>query len=461
MKRLNKLIVFGLIFTAFWSCKKEEIITNINPNAALVATLSTPTLVLLKDNELKDALTVSWATPDYGFQAAPTYSVYVNKKGEDFAKKATQLGVGTDLKKIFNTAELNKLLIGKGFATGVAGDVEIQVESLLGVSTKLKSSILSLKATPYVDKLDLASPWGLVGDATANGWNGPDQPMYRTSTANELVCYVSVNDGAIKFRRYNDWLTNLGSSGTVAPDPAQTGGLVKDGKDIAVKKGMYKFSIDTIALKYKIEPLSWGLVGDATTGGWNGPDMPMRYDPTIDMWRAEVKLTAGAIKFRLNNDWNAANYGATGSVEPAPIGTGGDLAAGGKNFGVTAGTYLVTLDLKKLKYTFTPYKPWGLVGDATPTGWGGPDTKFTYDLSTKKWVLNNIVLTAAAIKFRENDDWNNNIGATGTVEPLPIVSGATTTGAPGGKNLGVTAGTWSFELDLADPANPKYKGTKK
>ena len=460
MKRLNKLIVFGLIFTTFWSCKKMEDMIVINPNAVLTATLSAPTLTLLKDNELKDALTVSWVSPEYGFQAAPAYSVYMVKKGGDITK-ATPVGVGANLKLLFKTSELNAKVIGLGIAEGTTGDVDVVVESLVGAYTKLRSSVLSLKVTTYVDKLNLTSPWGLVGDATANGWNGPDQPMYRSpGVANELVCYVSVTDGQVKFRRYNDWLINLGSSGTVEPDPAQTGTLAANGKNIGVKKGMYKFAIDTIALKYTITPVSWGLVGDATTGGWNGPDMPMRYDPTIDMWRAEVKLTAGAVKFRLNNDWGT-NYGATGTVEPAPIGTGGDLAAGGKNFGVTAGTYLVTLDLKKLKYTFTPYKPWGLVGDATPTGWNGPDTKFTYDLSTKKWVLNNIVLTAAAIKFRENDDWGNNFGATGTVEPLPLVSGATSTGIANGKNLGVAAGTWSFELDLADPANPKYKGTKK
>ena len=68
-------------------------------------------------------------------------------------------------------------------------------------------------------------------------------------------------------------------------------------------------------------------------------------------------------------------------------------------------------------------------------------------------------MTGAQIKFRENDDWTNNWGATGTVEPAPI--GATGALSPGGKNFGVTAGSWSFELDFADPANPKYKATKK
>ncbi len=98
MKRLNKLIVFGLLFMASWSCKKEELNTYINPTAQLVATLSSPTIVLLKDNFDKDALTVSWTTPSYGFDAAPSYAVYMVKKGGDLAK-ATPIGVGADLKK--------------------------------------------------------------------------------------------------------------------------------------------------------------------------------------------------------------------------------------------------------------------------------------------------------------------------------------------------------------------------
>ena len=126
---------------------------------------------------------------------------------------------------------------------------------------------------------------------------------------------------------------------------------------------------------------------------------------------------------------------------------------------MTAGTYLITADFKTLKYTIVPYKPIGIVGDATPSGWNGPDTKFTYDLSTKKWVLNNIRLTGAQVKFRENDDWANNWGATGSVEPAPI--GATGGLVLNGKNFGVAAGTWSFELDFTDAANPKYKATKK
>ena len=69
-----------------------------------------------------------------------------------------------------------------------------------------------------------------------------------------------------------------------------------------------------------------------------------------------------------------------------------------------------------------------------------------------------MLFRSAQVKFREGNDWTNNFGATGTVEPLPIgTAGAL---VAGGKNFGVTAGTWSFELDLTDAANPKYKAKK-
>ena len=449
MKKINKIWFLGLAFIlALASCDKEETQIVLNPGAKLEATLSATTLTLLKDNPDVDVLTVSWIKPDFGFPAAASYSVIIDKKGNNFAKPVT-IGVGAALKKTFKKVELNTLVINLGIPAGTAADLDFKVDCSIGANTHLTTAIQNVKVTTYVDKLDLSSPWGVVGDATTNGWNGPDQPMYKSGTTNGLVGYVTVNDGQIKFRRNNDWGVNLGSAGSVEPDVAPSGSLKADGKNLGIKKGSYKISIDTVALTYKVEALTWGIVGDATTNGWNGPDMPMRYDPTVDLWRAEVKLVAGNIKFRLNNDWGT-NYG----------GSNGTMALNGDNIAITPGTYLITADFKTLKYTITAYKPIGIIGDATPNGWGSTnDPKFTYNLSTKKWVLNNITLTAAQIKFRENDDWGNNWGSTGSVEPDPI--GASGGLKAGGKNFGVTAGTWSFELDFTDSANPKYKATKK
>jgi starch-binding outer membrane protein SusE/F len=462
MKSLSKLLLLSAAFIFAWGCTKVEDIVTLNSAATLTASLSTPTLVLLKDNADKDALTVTWTKPEYGFDAAPSYSILVDKKGNNFAKPYV-VSVGGDLKKVFKTLEFNNTVTNQlGLAANVATDLEVKVEGLLGSSTKFTSTIMSLKTTAYVEKFDPSSSWGVVGDATPNGWNGPDMPMYRSpDVTNTLVAYVSLLDGQIKFRRNNDWAVNLGSSGTVEPDLTPAGTLAANGKNLGVKKGLYKITVDTIANKYKVEAFTWGLVGSATANGWTGPDQPMTYDPVTGIWGAVVTLVDGDIKFRQNNDW-ANNYGAATGADGDPILAAGALAAGGKNLGVKKGTYLITLNLTNAtapKYTFVAIKPWGLVGDATPNGWNGPDVPFVYNFITKKWVINSVVLTGAQVKFRENNDWANNFGATGTVEPAPIGTGGAL--AAGGKNFGVAAGTWSFELDLTDAANPKYKATKK
>jgi starch-binding outer membrane protein SusE/F len=462
MKSLSKILLLSVAFVFAWGCSKVEDIVTINSNVSLSASLSASTLTLLKDNADKDALTVSWVKPDYGFDAAPTYTILVDKKGNNFAKPYV-VSVGLDLKKVFKTSDFNTSIKGQlGVLPAVATDLEVKVEALLGAATKFTSTVMSLKATAYEDKFDPASAWGVVGDATPGGWNGPDLPMYRAAgVVNTLVAYVTLNDGQIKFRRNNDWAVNLGSSGAVEPDQAPAGSLAANGKNLGVKKGSYKITVDTTANKYKVEAFTWGIVGDATANGWGGPDQPMSYDATEDVWRAVITVVDGSIKIRQNNDW-ANNYGAATGADGDPIAASGALSAGGKNFGVKKGTYLITMDLKNAaapKYTFVPFKPWGLVGDATPNGWNGPDVKFTYNFNTKKWVLENVVLTAAQVKFRENNDWANNFGAAGTVEPAPIGTGGGL--VAGGKNFGVAAGTWSFELDLNDVANPKYKATKK
>jgi len=78
----------------------------------------------------------------------------------------------------------------------------------------------------------------------------------------------------------------------------------------------------------------WGLIGDATVGGWDN-STPMTYDPDTGLWSVTTTLNAGQFKFRANNSWD--------------INLGGDmnnLAYNGDNIVVPeAGTYLITLDL--------------------------------------------------------------------------------------------------------------------
>ncbi|MFV5702867.1 SusE domain-containing protein [Flavobacterium sp. XS2P12] len=60
---------------------------------------------------------------------------------------------------------------------------------------------------------------------------------------------------------------------------------------------------------------------------------------------------------------------------------------------------------------FPSWPNWGIIGDATPTGWGS-DTNLDYDLATQKYSI-TIHLTAAHFKFRLDDSWDVNYGDDG------------------------------------------------
>ncbi|MBE0424752.1 MAG: SusF/SusE family outer membrane protein [Lutibacter sp.] len=98
-------------------------------------------------------------------------------------------------------------------------------------------------------------------------------------------------------------------------------------------------------------------------------------------------------------------------------------------------------------YTITPINIWGVVGDAAPNGWDGPNVRFTLDFSKDDvWVINRIALTTGEIKFRTNDSWDLNYGDDGLNGTLEV----------GGANIPVTAGNYKIVLDFSNSSAPTY-----
>ncbi|MDX1830380.1 MAG: SusE domain-containing protein [Lutibacter sp.] len=427
MKKIFKNIL--MLFTAttlLVACDSQDL-TVLDPNASTTVSLSASDVVLDPNNAGQDVLTVNWTEPDFGFNAGVNYQVILTYTGSD----PKVINIGNNLSKVFENVELNKILLGLGLPAGESSEVTVQVKAVLSATSEILSNTTTFNATVYADKLDLSTIWGVVGSATPNGWDGPDMPFYTTSDANVLVAYVSLADGFIKFRTNNSWDLNYGDDGN-------DGTLEAGGADIPVNAGTYKITFNITDLTYTIETYTWGLVGDATPNSWDGPDMPMSYDSYSDTWKAVVTLADGDIKFRFNNDW-ALNYGDDGAD--------GTLENGGANITVTAGNYLVTLDLNNLVYTIEPIDIWGLVGDAAPNGWDGPNVRFTPDYGTDGvWYLNGVTLIDGTIKFRTNDSWDVNYGDDGNDGTLES----------GGANIPVTAGTYDIVLDFSDPNAPTY-----
>jgi hypothetical protein len=151
-----------------------------------------------------------------------------------------------------------------------------------------------------------------------------------------------------------------------------------------------------------------------------------------------------------NTDWGDAS-GVDGSYTKVLTDDGeGNI---GTDDAEGTGYYWVKADTEKLTYSLTKTN-WGLIGNATPTGWDS-DTDMVYDADSKTWSL-TIDLTAQVapdngIKFRANDGWDINIGDSGADGTMEI----------GGDNIGVSeSGNYTVTLDLSNPREYTYSLVK-
>jgi hypothetical protein len=167
------------------------------------------------------------------------------------------------------------------------------------------------------------------------GWSPESAPVvYSPNLDWKFDGYVYMEAGnEFKFTSDPDWShTNYGNggNGTLSTD----GGA---GNLTVSATGFYRLTVDLSNEPYTYTTTStdWGLIGDATPGGWDA-STPMTLNAATGEWTVTVTLAGGKeFKFRANNGWD--------------INLGGDvsnLTYGGSNIPVASdGNYLVTLKL--------------------------------------------------------------------------------------------------------------------
>ena len=428
-KIIYKLTYLTALFAFIYSCDDVERVY-YNDAAETVLSLSDDNLVLNEENAANEILTLNWTEPDFGFSAAALYSVQIDVLGGDFSNPQI-ISVGGAFDKTFTVEELNAKLLSLSMLPNEEGVASFRIKATLSEYQEIYSNTVNITVTPYSSLLDLSTSLGVVGSATPGGWGNEnilDLPFYTTATTNVYVAYVTLRNGEIKFRNNNDWSENWGDDGA-------DGTLDSYGANIAVSAGTYKIEVNFSSMTYTMEEYSWGIVGSATTNGWGGPDMMFHYNSFQDDWRTVVTLGDGEVKFRFNNDWGV-NYGDDGAD--------GTMEANGANIAVSAGHYLVTMNLNTQSYTMEEMDVWGLVGSATANGWDGPNDKFMPDFGINEgyYYISGAVLTDGEIKVRQNDAWGVNYGDDGNDGTLEL----------NGANIPVSAGTYNITLNLA--ANP-------
>ena len=200
--------------------------------------------------------------------------------------------------------------------------------------------------------------------------------------------------------------------------------LVESAIDVRIKSSAGISNVFTL----KVTPYqpNWGIIGSATPKGWDA-STDMTYNAAAGTYSISLGLTTGELKFRLDNSW-ATNFGDDGNNL--------SLDAGGSNIAVTAGDYTITANFTTKTYTITRLtNAWGVIGDATPTGWGA-DTLMDYNPTTQKYSI-TVKMKAGQFKFRLNRDWGTNYGDNGN--NLSLDSGGDNIAVKNAGNYYITA----------------------
>lgn len=329
------LILLAAAFT-FSSCEKSGTEVVAVPGAAGSLKASATTLVLEKANQDKQAITFDFSEGDFGYQAAVSNVLQIAVKGTNFSAPKEVAFDPKVYHRSYSVLEFNALVLALNLPFDKPSQLELRLKSQISSSFQpVYSNVLDLTVTPY----PLISWVYVPGDY--QGWKPESADSLKSATGNGIyegvILFPDVANAtfAFKITPAKNWLTAYGDggNGTVST----TGGDLK-----APGAGSYRILLDLNANTIKLEPFSWGVIGDATPKGWDG-DTDMKYNNGTGTWSVTLSLKAGTFKFRKNHDWGT-NLG----------GSNGALAPGGDNIPITsAGTYTVVLNTANNTYTLT------------------------------------------------------------------------------------------------------------
>lgn len=215
-------LLAGLLAVGFTSCKKDEIRTTAEFSATpTLSSNATNAGVLLPANRPNTAVTYTWTPYTYKLSdnttsASPVvYTLQFALAGTDFAKPY-ELAAGTaDASSLKVTVgQLNAVLISLKAPLNQVSRLEVRLKTFAANNLPLiYSAVSTISATPFDECVaPTADTWSLIGPAGVD-WN-TDVALVWNCTDNAYVATRALNADEFKFRRNNDWGTNLGASGS-------------------------------------------------------------------------------------------------------------------------------------------------------------------------------------------------------------------------------------------------------
>lgn len=338
----NKLLLLTLSSVLLWGCEKDETMVKVKAGTAAQLSASATTIVLTKPNLANTAVTFTFSKANFGYDAKVTNTLQLARKNTGFTSvKEFTLDPGV-ASKSFTVQEFNALLLSMNLATGIAGDIDVRIKSSVSAAVaEVYSNVTAIKVTPFalVEQLYMAGQY--------QGWNPGTADSLTSATGNGVyVGIIQLDASASKFKllKKKTWgapeYGQGASLSTIAVGGADITGPTTSAPYLSEN---FQITADLNANTIAYEVFSWGLIGDATAGGWND-DTNMKYNNTTKKWTITTNLIGGKeFKFRKNHNWGT-NLG----------GSGGTLSDGGSNIPIAVnGNYTIVLDATAKTYTLT------------------------------------------------------------------------------------------------------------
>jgi len=345
MKKISILFLALITMVGFYSCEKEGTKVILDTANATAPKMQNPadgsSMTFTKENS-DSTLLFKWSSAEYGVNLVVDYYVQVDRQGNNFNNA---LIVGHTKSKDSLQVKVNDLnnkilLLEDDPEVPLTLDVAYRVIAIVSSHVDTVSSApVKVEVTPFYIPIvypQLYVPGGYQGWSPSTA----DSIGSLNSDGNYEGYIYMKTAGDFKFTSARDWgHTNYGDGGS--PGKLSTDGGA--GNLSVPDSGFYKFDVNTTDLTWSYLKTTWGLIGDATPGGWD-TDTPMKYSTNTQLWTVTLDLKAGDIKFRANGSWDL-NYGSEKQ--------NGKLQEGKDNIHVaSAGNYTVVLDLSHTVYKY-------------------------------------------------------------------------------------------------------------
>lgn len=181
--------------------------------------------------------------------------------------------------------------------------------------------------------------------------------------------------------------------------------------------------------------------------GWDPGTAPKIVDKTASgttgsNYEGYINFNNASPEFKMvkGNNWGAGDFGSAGA---------GVLGNGGPNLTLSngAGVYLVRANTQNMTWSNTKITTWGIIGSATPGGWGA-STAMTFNVADGSWSITVNLIGGQELKFRANNDWGINLGDDSPRDNKPEYNGG---------NIPIAAdGNYTITLELGIAGNYSY-----